>query len=143
MPTVYEVQTPTTTVTVQSPTTTVEVAALGTPGRTGAPSPITYYRAGPALPLTGKARWRFPFNATLIGVSAAVSAAPQGDGIEFDVLVNGVVAGTFTLPDGSEELAEQTISVPISVGDYVTVNITAVGSTYNGDDLTVFVRYTT
>jgi hypothetical protein len=139
--TVYVIQTRPSTVTVAATPTRVVASARGVQGRGGPTVPIPFHRQGVALPLVGKARWRFPFAATLTGVSAACAVAPEGSGIVFAVLVNGISAGSFVLPDGSNEMDEVPVSVPISVGDYVTVNIISVGSSANGEDLTIFVRY--
>src|SRR6266581_8637107 len=45
---------------------------------------------GLTAPTVGKLRFRFPFDATLEGVSAAVNTAPTGASIVLDVNKNGI-----------------------------------------------------
>lgn len=96
----------------------------------------------------GTLRFRFPFAATLEGVSAAVNTAPTGANILLDVNKNGVSIYPFsTKPTiligafdtgGVEQVPDTTNMNP---GDYLQVDIDQVGSTIPGSDLTVFIRY--
>lgn len=101
-----------------------------------------------SAPTTGTLRFRFPFDATLEGVSAAVNTAPTGADIILDVNKNGVSIYPFsthpTIPNGTfdtggvEDVPDTT---GILTGDYLQVDIDQVGSIVAGSDLTVFIRY--
>ena len=126
-------------------------ASIGTPTyRYGVQ---TYFQQGELAVTTGTARFRFPFNATILGVSLASGTAPTGTGpgIIVDVNINGTTIFTdqnerpqiaLTLQDNDE--SDSTIDpadAAVAVGDYMTVDIDSVGSTLPGDDLTVIIRY--
>lgn len=110
---------------------------------------ITYAKAGNASVTTGKLRYRFPFAATIVGVSLAVNTAPTGSDIIVDVNKNGttifttqanrprILAGAFGT---ASEVTNMNIT-SIAAGDYITIDIDQVGSTITGADLSVFVRY--
>lgn len=110
----------------------------------------TFAISGPlSAPTLGTLRFRFPFDATLLGVSAAVNTAPTGANIVLDVNKNGVsifpistkptiTAGTFDT-GGSEDVPDTT---SVSSGQYLQVDIDQVGSIVAGSDLTVFIHYT-
>jgi hypothetical protein len=102
---------------------------------------------GLTAPMVGTLRFRFPFAATLEGVSAAVNTAPTGASIVLDVNKNGVsiypisahptiLATTF---DSGVEAVPDTTG--IVSGDYLQVDVDQVGSIIPGSDLTVFIRY--
>ena len=102
---------------------------------------------GLTAPTTGKLRYRFPFDATLEGVSAAVNTAPTGADIVLDVNKNGAsifpISTHPTIPattfdSGVEVVPDDT---GILEGDYLQVDIDQVGSVISGSDLTVFIRY--
>lgn len=98
---------------------------------------------------TGVSRWRFPFAASLLGVSAAVGVAPTGTSIIVDVNKNGTTIFTTqanrpTIPistfhSGTEDVPDVTTIV---AGDYLTIDRDQVGSTIAGEELTIFIRYT-
>ena len=133
--------------------TVVNTATVVTPGPQGAPGVfenlISYGRNGDLEALTGTMRYWFPFNATILGVSAAVNTAPQGTTpIRIDVHLNN----STIFPDvnhqpliqpnayASGEVTNLDVS-SITTGDYLTVNIDTVGDIVAGADLTVFIRY--
>jgi hypothetical protein len=96
---------------------------------------------------TGTGRFRFPFAATLLGVSAAINTAPTGAAAIFDVNKNGTTIFTTqgnrpTIAISGFSAAETTPDVTaIAVGDYLTVDRDQIGSTIAGSDATVLVRY--
>lgn len=103
---------------------------------------------GPLVVATGKSRFRFPFAATILGVTAAIDTAPTGASIILDVNKNGtsifpistkptILAGAFDT--GAVEVVPDT--TVIASGDYLQVDIDQIGSTIAGSDLTVFVHY--
>jgi hypothetical protein len=120
------------------------VAEAGVAGPRGVGLPVVFNRDGPAQVKQGKTPYYFPFATTIYGVSAAMGPGlpPIGSDLTFDLLVNGVVVESFTIPDGAEYMPEVTLNVPLEIGDYITVDITATGSTSAGSNLTIYIRYT-
>ena len=109
---------------------------------------VTFSRAGALTVSTGVGRFRFPFAATILGVTAAINTAPTGASVIADVLKNG--STIFTTTGNRSTIAagtNATTSEPtpdvtfIAAGDYLTVNIAQIGSTVAGSDLTLFIRY--
>lgn len=97
---------------------------------------------------TGAGRFRFPFDAIILGTTAAVGTAPTGAAIILDVNKNGTTiytGGTNRPTIAISGFATTTEPAPavttILAGDYLTVDIDQIGSTVAGSDLTVFVRY--
>lgn len=99
-------------------------------------------------PTIGTLRFRFPFTATLVGVSASVNTAPTDANIIVDVNKNGstiftistkptIIAGAFDT--GVSEFVPD-ITAVVS-GDYLQVDVDQVGATAPGSNLMVFVRY--
>lgn len=109
---------------------------------------IPYVSSGILTVRTGVTRFRFPFGATILGISGMVSTAPTGAAIIFDVNRNG--NSVFTSSLNRPQIAVGSFStlteiVPdvfsMTLGDYLTVDIDQIGSTVAGSDLTVFIRY--
>lgn len=127
------------------------ISVQGIPGVQGirGESMITYASSGPLSVRAGKSRYRFPFNATINGVSAAIDTPSSGSSIIIDVNLDGASLFTnpvdrLTIPAGNNTAAEivTTRTTSINTGQYVTVDIDQVGSVNPGSDLTVFLRYT-
>jgi len=119
------------------------VSNSGERGPAGPSLPIVFFRPGEAMVVAGRARYRFPFNATLIGCSAALARGPEGDDLTFEVILGGggVPLYSMTVLEGAEEVAEDTSRRQVLVGDFITVSVTGVGSTFGGEDLSIFIRY--
>lgn len=115
----------------------------GIQGPMGPGLPITFSRRGTATVSDGRMKYRFPFDCTIVGCSAAmgVGTPPTGSDLTYDIKVNGSVVVSMVIPDGSEDAPEVPLAIPVLVGDYATVNITQVGSVDPGDDLSIFIRY--
>lgn len=133
----------TTAVTQLGPSSYALVSTSGERGPAGPSLPIVFHRPGQVVPVSGKARYRFPFNAVLIGCSAALAQAPQGSDLTFEVLLNDSVTPLYamTIPEGDDFVAEDTSRRSVLVGDYLTVSVTGVGSDFGGEDLSIFIRY--
>lgn len=108
----------------------------------------TFSRSGALTQSAGVGRHRFPYAATILGVTAAVNTAPTGASLILDVNKNGTTI--FTTQGNRPTIAASgnaTTSEPapdvtaIAAGDYLTVDVDQVGSTVAGSDLTVFIRY--
>lgn len=112
-------------------------------------SMITYAKTGPVTVISGQLRYRFPFAATIVGVSMAVNTAPTGAAIIADVNKNGTTIFTTqanrpTIAAGAFATAAEVTNMnvtSIAAGDYLTVDIDQVGSTVSGADLSLFIRY--
>lgn len=93
----------------------------------------------------GQGSFRFvaPRAGTLVGVTAAVGDPAIGDDVIVDVNKNGVTVFTTqanrpTVGDGANNGAAATPDVTaIAAGDWFTVDVDQVGSTFGGADLTV------
>jgi hypothetical protein len=113
------------------------------------PEEIAVFSLSGALTVgTGVGRFRFPFAATIIGVTAAINTAPTGASAIFDVKKNGTtIFSTTTNRPTIAAGANATTSEPapdvtaIAAGDYLTVDRSQIGSTVAGSDATLFVRY--
>lgn len=105
----------------------------------GVPPAIAAFSASGQLTVrSGQHRW---YNDTgqdrqVQTVRAAVGTAPAGSGLVVDLLRNGTSLATVTVPDGSTT-ATATPAATIAAGDYLTVDITQIGATVPGSDLTV------
>lgn len=112
-------------------------------------SMVTYGKAGPLVTSVGSIRYRFPFAATIVGVSLAVGTAPTGASIICDVNKNGttifttqanrptILAGAFNT---AAEVTNMNVT-SVAAGDYLTFDIDQVGSTVSGANLSAFIRY--
>lgn len=98
----------------------------------------------------GVLRWRPPFAITLLGVSAAIGAAPVGADLILDINKNAVT--TFTtqanrprIVAGSNGTAAEVTTMDIAsfngTTDYLTVDADQVGSATPGSDLVVMLRF--
>lgn len=90
---------------------------------------------------TGTAKWFARKNITLTEISGYVQTAPVGSSIIIDVLKNNTVIGSYEIPDGQFIGALTVISVPMIAGDYLTTNITQVGSLSSGANMTLNIEY--
>ena len=115
----------------------VSISSVGAQGPTGAPGVVPVFtRQSDISVVTGKARFYFDSSRTITQVRASLGTPSTGAPVVVDTLVNGVSIGTTSIPAGSNTA---TISIAKSVvsGDYATISILSVGSTYAGGDLTV------
>jgi hypothetical protein len=95
----------------------------------------------------GRARFYIPGPITLSNVRASVSSAPIGASIVIDVNKNGstvfttnlkptIYVGEVTCPTATPNITE------LVAGDYLSVDIDAVGSIFAGSDLTIQIELT-
>ena len=115
---------------------------VGPQGPTGPPgvTPI-FTHQGELFPKTGSGRYYSDIDVTVIRVRAAVGTPPTGDSATVDVLRNNERIAEVEIPDG-DHTAYTDVTEAFTIGDYLTVNITAVGSTRAGADLTVTITTT-
>ena len=91
---------------------------------------------------TGTARWYAPRDIAITKIRPFVSTAPVGSSLRITVKKNGSSIHTLSVAAGQNNAAN-TVTTPIEVneGDYLTVDVTAVGSTTAGSDLKLIIRY--
>lgn len=124
----------------------------GTRGPTGAQGPAgigktvqTFTAPGTLSVYTGKSRFYCPVNFTIGAISVAVGSPPVGSGLTVDVNRNGTTIFTTqanrpTIASGQyTDLSNTPNVVNLLAGDYLTVDIDAVGSSSAGSDLTVII----
>jgi len=96
---------------------------------------------------TGITRWFPPDNVSIISVQALISTPATGSDVILDVIKNGntsILSSSLFIDDGASVSTKLTlIDVDLVETDYLTVNITQIGSTTPGNTLTVRVAYTT
>jgi hypothetical protein len=61
--------------------------------------------------------------------------------LETDVLLNGASVGTPTIADGDNLGSAASVTNTMAATDYLTVDVTQVGSTTPGANLTLRIRY--
>lgn len=108
---------------------------------------FTWFEPGTATVGTGTDRWYPPFEVKLFSLRASVNTAPTGAPIKIDLKKNGVsVLSSFVTPTiaiGTYTVLVTTILDPLmALGDYLTVDVTQVGSTIAGSDLAVTIGFT-
>lgn len=122
---------------------------------TAAPTLQVFNTPGQLVVATGLGRFRWPFAATILGVTLGIDTAPTGAAVLVDV--NKILAATptvrttiFTTQGNRPTIAigayGSTIeAVPditaYALGDFMTVDVDQIGSTVAGSDLTTIVRY--
>lgn len=109
----------------------------GPQGNDGPPGVVPVFSVvGVAYVRSGTHRFYVERSATLTKVRASLGSPASGSPVIVTVNVNGVLAGTVTVAAG-DYTATTTLSHALAPGDYLTVDITSVGSTSPGTDLTV------
>lgn len=107
---------------------------------------LPYSHAGTLAPTTGTFRLYAERAMTITQVRASVGTAPTGAALVVDVNKNGTTVFTTqsnrpSIAAGSNTATATAINVTsLAAGDYLTVDIDAVGSTVAGADLTVTVE---
>ncbi len=126
----------------------VTVSGLGERGPQGiqgdpgvpAPSlnPMTWTRGGTQYVSTGLHKYYVDHPGTDMGLRASVTTPPLGDDLVVALRKNGSVIQLATIPEGAETSGYITL-VPgtVSAGDYFTLDVSQVGSTFAGAELTV------
>ena len=117
-----------------------DVSAQGPAGPAGPPGVLPMFsRSGQVEPLVGANRFYVEFPMTVTKVRASLGTAPQGSPVVVDVNKNGlsILGGIPVTVAAGQFTHTVTTSVAVAAGDYLTVDIDAVGSTTPGSDLTV------
>jgi hypothetical protein len=102
---------------------------------------ISLTQQGTLAVTTGTARWYAPYNLATNSIKAYVETAPVGSAISITVNKNGTSTATPSISAGATSATEITTPITMSEGDYLTVDITAVGSTTAGENLNIVFKY--
>ena len=88
----------------------------------------------------GTSRLYITSNSTLNEINAYIDVGPVGNDIGLRINKNGTSATTVTITDGTTS-ATTTPNVSFVSGDYITVDITSVGSTTAGSNLYMVLKF--
>lgn len=95
----------------------------------------TYVNKGRLRVSNGDERIYISSNSTLSQIDGFAQTAPVGDDITIRINKNGSQAILFAILDGTNSTLETSADVSLLAGDYITVDITSVGSSVPGSDL--------
>ena len=144
-----------TNLTVQESPTNITIAAPGPQGAKGErgidgrsvfTQTLTF--TGELYVVTAKPRYYATFDGTITAIAVSVGTAPVGADIIVNLYINGTTifdspSGRPTISDGSySDLSSTADTATLNTGDYLTVSIDQVGSSFAGSDLTVQIELT-
>jgi hypothetical protein len=101
----------------------------------------TYSYSGDLAINTGSKRLYMSTGLTLDAVDAYLETAPTGAAAIFTLKKNGSSIGTVTIADGTTTVTDTSFSEALVRGDYLTVDITQIGSSTVGADLYINFRF--
>lgn len=87
---------------------------------------------------TGTTRWTAPKDITISSVKAVLGTAPSGSDMTASLNRNGTSINSITISDGNTTATNSSLSLSVSTGDYLTVDIDSAG----GSDLNLIIAYT-
>lgn len=117
------------------------VSAAALDAVSSANSYLQLSQSGTLTVTTGTKRWYAPADLTVSNVTARVGTAPLGSSLDAVLAKNGVANSTVFI-ESNTTVASNATSVSVSEGDYLTVNITQIGSSTAGADLGLTITYT-
>jgi len=118
----------------------------GIDGRSVFTQTLTF--TGELYVVTAKPRYYATFDGTITAIAVSVGTAPVGADIIVNLYINGTTifdspSGRPTISDGSySDLSSTADTATLNTGDYLTVSIDQVGSSFAGSDLTVQIELT-
>ncbi|MBF0214595.1 MAG: hypothetical protein HQM00_13705, partial [Magnetococcales bacterium] len=92
---------------------------------------------GPLQVMTGIARWYPPQAVAFGSMEAWVGTAPVGGQVQFTLRKNGISTATGSIAAGSQRMVATPITLALTPLDWLTMDVTQVGSSVAGSDLTV------
>ena len=101
---------------------------------------ITYSATGSIIPYTGTARQYPPNNFTVLSADMWVSEAATGADIIARIRKNGSIIQTLTLAAGQYKQTTTGLNISLLSSDYVTIDVTQVGSIVLGSNLNIRLR---
>lgn len=115
-------------------------------GSGGGADSVMLNQPGAVTVLSGSARWYAPGNITVDDVMVACGVAPTGQDLIIDVKKNGVsifnsTKPTVTAGQNAGSTVAPYVATTMTDTDYLTVDVTQVGSENPGADMTVRIRY--
>lgn len=107
---------------------------------TTVPRYFTFFYGSTLAVTTGVGRDIVMDAGTITDVRAAINTAPTGAAVNLSVKRNGTQFTTLSISAGANSGSVGSLSQAVLAGDYITVDITQIGSTVAGSDLVVKVR---
>lgn len=117
------------------------VAARAPAGGGGGAVTKNYIFEGVLSKNTGTERIYFASSTTLTKIDGFVVVAPSGNNASFSINKNGTEAATVSITDGQTSTLNNTVSVSLTTGDYLTVDIDSIGTVYAGSDLQLILTF--
>jgi hypothetical protein len=99
-----------------------------------------FFEGGALSVKTGVGRYPIMEAGTIVRARVVVDTAPTGASLTLSLKKNGTQFTTITMSAGTNAAVSGTLSTAVADGDYLTVDITQVGSTVAGSNLTVVIR---
>jgi hypothetical protein len=91
---------------------------------------------------TGTAKLYVPFSINIVKSAARVETAPTGANVTVTVLKNNSIVDTLSIAANSTKVVNNSLNIPMVEDDYITMNVTNIGSVIPGADLLVTLYYT-
>jgi len=101
---------------------------------------ITLYQQDDLSVTTGTARWYAPFDLTVTSISPILGTAAD-DTITTPVKKNGSTVSTITFAASATTGTPSANTFSMSEGDYLTLDVTTIGTTAKGKDMTTQFKY--
>lgn len=99
------------------------------------PGVISVNQPGPLILITGTARWYSPADITVNNIVARLNTAADSN-VTIVIKKNNSAAATITVL-ANQTIGSTTDAVVLAFGDYLTVDITAIGTINKGEDLNI------
>lgn len=99
-----------------------------------------YNFPGTIKTVLGTARWWVPTPIRISSIIASISTAPIGSDLIASIKKNGTQVSTATITDGSNS-STASVTIDADTGDYLTIDVTQVGSTGAGADMVITFLY--
>jgi len=104
-------------------------------------SHTTLVQDGALSVLAGTARWYAPRNITIKRIRGHLGTSATGASVEIAIKKNGSSITTLSIPDGQASASSTGLNLSVNEADYITVDITQIGSTVAGSDLNLVLNY--
>lgn len=101
---------------------------------------ITLYQQDDLSITTGTARWYAPFNLSVTSITPQLGTAADNT-VTVLVKKNGSTAKTINFTTGQTTSTVSSPTISMNEGDYLTLDVTAIGSSAKGKDLNVQFKY--
>ena len=101
----------------------------------------TFVQDGVLTVNTGTARWYSPRAVTITKIRTHVAISSAGAALNMTLKKNGTSIQTFSIAAGSTTDVTTGLNLSVAEGDYLTIDITQIGSSTAGSDLNVVISY--